>query len=83
MGRGFIFAGVLLLLQGFIIKLLSVQSALRSVVILDDRFLEREIFLVGDDLLLAGAVEVGELLADAGFVFTVDLGAAETTGEDH
>ncbi len=51
------------------------------IVVLNDRFLEFEIFLVGDDLLLVGAVEVSELLADACFVFTAYLGAAEATGE--
>ena len=32
-------------------------------------------------MLLPSAVEVGELLADAGFVFTTHLGATETAGD--
>ena len=52
-----------------------------SIVVFDDCLLEPEVFLFGDDLLLTSAVEVGELLADAGFVFTADLGATEAAGD--
>ena len=57
------------------------ETSWRSVVVLDEGLFEGEVFLLADDLLLAGAVEIGELLADAGFVFAGHFGAAEATGE--
>jgi hypothetical protein len=52
-----------------------------SIVVLDDTLPETRVFLIGDDALLAGTFEFGQLLANAAFILAVDLGAAEAAAE--